>query len=95
VEDSGKLIPGHGYYPSHLGFSCFCIHGFWFVRFMFTPSQSPCLKVTCWWWHIDVLQGAFWIELIVTSSQVLWSTPSSRLGYHYLECDSAGLYVHM
>jgi CDP-diglyceride synthetase len=28
VEDSGKLIPGHGYYPSHLGFSCFCIHGF-------------------------------------------------------------------
>jgi CDP-diglyceride synthetase len=28
VEDSGKLIPGHGYYPSDLGFSCFCIHGF-------------------------------------------------------------------
>ncbi len=34
------------------------------------------------------LQEAFWIELTVTSSQVLWCTLLSRLGYHYLECDS-------
>jgi hypothetical protein len=28
VEYSSKLIPKHGYYLSHFGFSCFCVHGF-------------------------------------------------------------------